>query len=310
MFGSVILDVALALVLILLFVSLVATAVLEAIEAILKLRARDLERGIRELLREGPDGGLAEELYKHPLVFSLFRGDYRRKDSPFSGMNLPSYIPPANFADALLAICFGDGAPLSGDELRAGVDKVSNPHVRAVLLSAVDRAGGDALRVRKAVEDWYNSAMDRVSGWYKRRAQVILFMIGVGAAATFNLDVFTLGIRLLEDQALRESFVALAERTGGEGTEDPPGLARLQAELRALGAPVGWFPPPQRVCETGACRIPISGWFTMISGWVVVGFATTLGAPFWFDLLNKFMVIRSTVKPREKSIEEGSEDRR
>ena len=35
-----------------------------------------------------------------------------------------------------------------------------------------------------------------------------------------------------------------------------------------------------------------------------------LGAPFWFDLLNKVMVIRSTVKPHEKSPEESSEDRR
>jgi hypothetical protein len=34
-----------------------------------------------------------------------------------------------------------------------------------------------------------------------------------------------------------------------------------------------------------------------------------LGAPFWFDVLNKFMVIRSTVKPHEKSGEAASEDR-
>jgi hypothetical protein len=33
-----------------------------------------------------------------------------------------------------------------------------------------------------------------------------------------------------------------------------------------------------------------------------------LGAPFWFDVLNKFMVIRSTVKPHEKRPEEASED--
>ncbi|MDT5294066.1 MAG: hypothetical protein QOJ76_946, partial [Acidobacteriota bacterium] len=31
--------------------------------------------------------------------------------------------------------------------------------------------------------------------------------------------------------------------------------------------------------------------------------------PFWFDLLNKFMVIRSTVKPREKSHDEGTKDK-
>jgi len=41
----------------------------------------------------------------------------------------------------------------------------------------------------------------------------------------------------------------------------------------------------------------------------MTAFAATLGAPFWFDVLNKVMVIRSTVKPHEKSPEEASEDR-
>jgi hypothetical protein len=46
-----------------------------------------------------------------------------------------------------------------------------------------------------------------------------------------------------------------------------------------------------------------------ILGWVITGFAISLGAPFWFDLLNKIMVVRSTVKPHQKSPEESSEDR-
>ena len=36
--------------------------------------------------------------------------------------------------------------------------------------------------------------------------------------------------------------------------------------------------------------------------------AIMLGAPFWFDVLNKIMIIRSTVKPHEKSPEEPSQD--
>jgi hypothetical protein len=44
-------------------------------------------------------------------------------------------------------------------------------------------------------------------------------------------------------------------------------------------------------------------------GWILTALAASLGAPFWFDVLNKFMVIRSTVKPHEKSPEESSEDR-
>jgi len=48
---------------------------------------------------------------------------------------------------------------------------------------------------------------------------------------------------------------------------------------------------------------------TILAGWVMTALAISFGAPFWFDLLNKFMVVRSTVKPHEKSPEEGSEDR-
>jgi hypothetical protein len=48
---------------------------------------------------------------------------------------------------------------------------------------------------------------------------------------------------------------------------------------------------------------------THLLGWILTAFALSFGAPFWFDMLNKIMVIRSTVKPREKSGDEGSEDR-
>ena len=44
-------------------------------------------------------------------------------------------------------------------------------------------------------------------------------------------------------------------------------------------------------------------------GILLTGFAISQGAPFWFDVLNKFMVVRSTVKPAEKSGEQPSKDR-
>ncbi len=36
---------------------------------------------------------------------------------------------------------------------------------------------------------------------------------------------------------------------------------------------------------------------SLIMGWVMTAFAVTLGAPFWFDILSKLMVVRSTFKP-------------
>ena len=49
-------------------------------------------------------------------------------------------------------------------------------------------------------------------------------------------------------------------------------------------------------------------WLERVLGWLLTGCAVSLGAPFWFDLLNKFVVVRSTVKPFEKSADEKSKD--
>jgi hypothetical protein len=46
----------------------------------------------------------------------------------------------------------------------------------------------------------------------------------------------------------------------------------------------------------------------VVAGWLLTAIAMTLGAPFWFDTLNKFMVVRSTIKPQEKSGVEASKD--
>src|SRR5207237_3183830 len=88
--------------------------------------------------------------------------------------------------------------------------------------------------------------------------------------------------------------------------------------LAALPVPIGWprtIPGPGgvgMVRDTSAWTAQIVGQATLgwpILGWLLTAVAATMGAPFWFDLLNKVMVIRSTVKPHEKSPEESSEDR-
>jgi hypothetical protein len=38
----------------------------------------------------------------------------------------------------------------------------------------------------------------------------------------------------------------------------------------------------------------------MILGWLITAFAVSLGAPFWFDLLNKFVNIRASGKAPEE----------
>ena len=38
-------------------------------------------------------------------------------------------------------------------------------------------------------------------------------------------------------------------------------------------------------------------------GFLITAIAITLGAPFWFDLLNKIVLLRSSIKPQERKPE-------
>ena len=87
-------------------------------------------------------------------------------------------------------------------------------------------------------------------------------------------------------------------------------LQSAHDSLNALGLPIGWT----RATPTNKDdrrRVPdtLGDFLLKLVGILVTGFAISQGAPFWFDVLNKFMVVRSTVKPSEKSGEQPSKDR-
>lgn len=82
-----------------------------------------------------------------------------------------------------------------------------------------------------------------------------------------------------------------------------------QQRLASLHLPIGWqSQAPLEATVRSTARDRVWSVASPILGWLVTAFAVTLGAPFWFDILNRVMVIRSTVKPREKSGEESSKD--
>src|SRR6267378_5924499 len=193
MFGSETLEVALGTIFIYLVVSMVCSAIREGLEAWLKTRAAYLEYGIRELLHDSNATGIARSFYNHPLVYGLFSGGYNpsQRDGPSllaKGNNLPSYIPSKNFALALMDIAARGPATdaasshpsapvISLQGIRTNVVNLQNEYVQRVLLTAIDAAQGDLNTLQKNLEDWFNSSMDRVSGWYKRSTQWIIFGI-------------------------------------------------------------------------------------------------------------------------------------
>jgi hypothetical protein len=343
MFGSRILEVAIGIIFVFLLVSMICSAIREAIESWVKSRAAFLEHGIRELLHDRHAVGVVRSLYTHPLIYGLYAADYRPRSAtrPLNalarGGNLPSYIPSRSFALALLDIAArgtgmhgaasGPTAPeLSLALARENVLNLENGAVQRVLLGAIDTAHGDMEQAIANLAAWYDSAMDRVSGAYKRATQKLLLGIGLTVAVALNVNIVAIAHHLFRDDLERATLVAHAESVARDSSfvsgSSQAQFARARATLDSLRLPIGWddvrLTPPW---DTRVVRDP-SGvvrtvreprlWayvFEPLVGWTLAALAAMLGAPFWFDLLNKVMVVRSTVKPHEKSPEESSEDR-
>lgn len=177
----------------------------------------------------------------------------------------------------------------------------------------LDDAAGDVERFRDNVETWFNNSMDRVSGAYKRHTLGWQAAIGLALALVMNVDALQITRSLWHDRALRQMLVAQAE-TVAKQEAMPSGSAAqfsaLQQQVGSLGLPIGW-----RGCESDAgavgtqllwCTPGAWGWAAivpMLLGWCLTAAAVSLGAPFWFDTLKRFVSIRSSGKaPEERPV--------
>ena len=306
MLGLDMLDVAVGVIVIYLFLSLAASAIQEMIESALKYRASDLERGIKELLQG--DTNLVQKFYEHPLVAGLYPGGYKE-----ASKDLPSYIPAKTFAMAFLDIV-GDPAMAAKKVTDATAELPIPPKLKSVLDQFVNMTGEDIEARRKHVEDWFNGSMDRVSGWYKRRTHIRMIVVGALMAVLLNVDSIFIVKSLTTDRKTRDALVNVATETAKNKDivdDKSPAAQRVDkyiGEIQKYGLPVGWSRLRDAPKPAGGFE-PFWSWFIRVIGWFLTALAISLGAPFWFDTLNKVMVIRSTVKPTEKSKDEASEDR-
>lgn len=314
------LEVAIGLSFMFFLTSLVLASVHEAIEAVMKARGKYLFAGIQELLR----GKTAEDveataktIYSHPLIQGLMRGGV---DDPNFRRNLPSYVPTRNFALALLdqaakgAFHAADAKPNPPSalppvqQLRITVEGIENTQLRDALIHAIDNAGGAMDAAQANIEQWFDSAMDRVSGWYKRRSQWIIFGLGLATALALNVNTVVIGQSLAGSMSMRH---ALVDQAGEAIKTCKPGENNCPTDTIAnnfdkANLPIGWGDQTM-----GAMKMQL-GWpgksgsqeflilLELVAGYLLTAFAVTLGAPFWFDILGKLMVIRATVKPDDK----------
>jgi hypothetical protein len=274
MLGSSVLEVAIGLTFCFGTVALIVTTLQEALASLFRLRANTLLAGVKSMLNDPDFAQLAQAVYTHPLVNP--HGDGMAADE-HDLKSKPSYIEPLHFAIALMDTIQNDG-PATFEALGQAIEQIGDPQVKRAMRGLYKRAA-DLQQFQQLVASWFDNAMERVSGAYKRKQLLISFLISLLVAIFFNIDSIHLFRTLWQQPALASHI------TGAPGVLDQPTVEAL------LALPIGWttFPP-----VLGATFL------LQVAGWLLTASTTLFGAPFWFDILQRAVQMRGTgSKPDE-----------
>jgi hypothetical protein len=288
MFDFAALDVAIGLIFVYLVLSLVCTALNETISSVFSWRAKFLREGIANLLDPDDRGNgekLMKQLYGHPLVNALIRPVSRKGRARY-----PSYIPAQTFVAALLDVDVRG----TTRELESTIAALPSTQAQKALTALLRSVQGDVQAFQRSAERWFDDAMERVSGWYRRRVQLAMWLLAAGLVLALNVDTVQIAQQLWDDKAVRAAVVARAEAASTAAQEpDVTRVAEDVSALEELKIPLGWAFEDRP--EGGG------DWLATIAlkalGLLLTAAALTLGAPFWFDLLSKIARIRSAGAP-------------
>ena len=174
----------------------------------------------------------------------------------------------------------------AAEGLERSLAAIPNKELSEALVSLCRAAENNAASFNRAAERWFDDSMERVSGWYKRRVQLILFGLAVIVVVVLNADTFAAGRVLWRDDAVRSAVVQQAEAAAASTTDD----IDVDQAVSDLQLPLGW----QLSFGDGATELPndVVGWLAKLLGLAITVGAIMLGAPFWFDLLSKFVRVR------------------
>lgn len=182
--------------------------------------------------------------------------------------------------------------------------------------------------LQSRIESWFNASMDRLSGWYKRKAQLRAFVIGFVLAALLNIDTVQLSNQLWREPIVRQAITLnlsqlLQQPEAGASSGIGSAILTLQDQLLNVGLPIGWrfevsrsascaFVPREGasfgIALNGLCARPFgtglttNGWNWLViklGGLLISALAAAQGSSFWFDLLMKIVNVRVSGKKPE-----------
>jgi hypothetical protein len=191
-----------------------------------------------------------------------------------------------------------------------------------VMRPIIVEAGGDVDRSLELLGEHFEKVNERSKGWYKRWVTKCLFIIGLIIAFGTNGDTVRIVGRLNADPVLRASMLTLAESLEKQGvTGSQAGVAAVsEAKLQdkaKTGEQASPAVPPSAMSREqilkdlktseaisgGWANDPVLeqslrspkgwfGWLFKVLGLLATGAAISLGAPYWFHLLQTLLKLR------------------
>jgi len=173
---------------------------------------------------------------------------------------------------------------------------------------------------REKIGSWFDEAMARNGGTFKKKAQLAVLLFSIVVTIGINVDSLKLiryfyenpdatrkvadaAERITKDQTLITQMTAAKADTAMKSgidhlTENANKIADYKKQLDDLHLPIGW---DMKIYEGYGCLTEAGFWPRTIIGWLMTILAVSLGAPFWFDLLNKVVNLRSAGRRVDQS---------
>ena len=194
---------------------------------------------------------------------------------------------------------------------RASIQALPAGDVQKTLLLLLNNADNRIATFQQHLEAWFEDAMDRVSGWYKKRTQVITVAVAAFVTIFANADSVEIARKLFVNPTLRQTIVQEAGARDATQASDHL-LSGLTAQEKAdLSELTGWSAEfktfhwmlaqhdhkTAQEIETARGDDSFPGlnlvsyvffpWLWAIGpahlfGWLLTAVAASLGAPFWF----------------------------
>jgi hypothetical protein len=182
--------------------------------------------------------------------------------------------------------------------VQRGVESLPDGHTKESLLVLLAKTRREAAAAedrvaafQQNVERWFNDSMAHVSGWYKRWTQAVVAALAVAVVVAVNADTLHIVQRLARDSALRAALVTAAEASTGPQADRTEAADAVLREADSIALPLGWdrWPHPLQARPLNVLM--------RLLGLAISALAVSLGAPFWFDTLNKVINIRGAGTP-------------